>query len=106
DALAYRYILCHSSDFASECANPHDTRYYPEIILLYDKHRGGSGISAHVQPTFQRTSNYCFGSSDIVSLCGRYRLPQLHSSKFRPSNFISKRKIVLLEQFCIAYIKP
>ncbi|KAF6149781.1 hypothetical protein GIB67_017514, partial [Kingdonia uniflora] len=24
------YILCNSSDLASECTNPHDTRYYRE----------------------------------------------------------------------------
>ncbi|KAF6140055.1 hypothetical protein GIB67_001796 [Kingdonia uniflora] len=47
------YILCNSSDLTSECANPHDTRYYPERILLYDKHPGGSGISAQVQPHFR-----------------------------------------------------
>ncbi|KAF6155689.1 hypothetical protein GIB67_007126 [Kingdonia uniflora] len=48
-----RYILCNSSDLALECANPHDTRYYPERILLYDKHPGGSCISAQVQPHFK-----------------------------------------------------
>lgn len=37
---------------ASECVNPHDTRYVPERILLYDQHPGGTGISAQVQPLF------------------------------------------------------
>ncbi|XP_058226891.1 uncharacterized protein LOC131335514 [Rhododendron vialii] len=46
------YIICHSSDLASECVNPHDTRYVPERILLYDQHPGGTGISAQVQPLF------------------------------------------------------
>ncbi|KAF6146865.1 hypothetical protein GIB67_018518 [Kingdonia uniflora] len=36
-----------------QSANPHDTRYYPERILLYDKHPGGSGISVQVQPHFR-----------------------------------------------------
>lgn len=46
------YVICNSSDLASECVNPHDTRYVPERILLYDQHPGGSGISAQVQPIF------------------------------------------------------
>ncbi|KAI7746160.1 hypothetical protein M8C21_016238, partial [Ambrosia artemisiifolia] len=46
------YIICNSSDLASECVNPHDTRYLPERILLYDSHPGGTGISAQVQPIF------------------------------------------------------
>ncbi|KAJ9567387.1 hypothetical protein OSB04_003353 [Centaurea solstitialis] len=46
------YIICNSSDLASECVNPHDTRYIPERILLYDSHPGGTGISAQVQPIF------------------------------------------------------
>ncbi|KAK9105190.1 hypothetical protein Scep_022034 [Stephania cephalantha] len=28
------FIQCNSSDLASECANPHDKRYFPERILL------------------------------------------------------------------------
>ncbi|KAI3726829.1 hypothetical protein L1987_66635 [Smallanthus sonchifolius] len=46
------YIICNSSDLASECVNPHDTRYIPERILLYDSRPGGTGISAQVQPIF------------------------------------------------------
>ncbi|GMQ11009.1 hypothetical protein CsSME_00053793 [Camellia sinensis var. sinensis] len=46
------YIICNSSDLASECVNPHDSRYVPERILLYDQHPGGTGISAQVQPIF------------------------------------------------------
>ncbi|XP_057459409.1 uncharacterized protein LOC130750031 isoform X1 [Actinidia eriantha] len=46
------YIICNSSDLASECVNPRDTRYVPERILLYDQHPGGTGISAQVQPLF------------------------------------------------------
>ncbi|XP_059640822.1 uncharacterized protein LOC132282982 isoform X2 [Cornus florida] len=48
------HIICNSSDLASECANPHDTRYVPERILLYDQHPGGTGISAQVQPLFTK----------------------------------------------------
>ncbi|CAL5362421.1 unnamed protein product [Camellia sinensis] len=46
------YIICNSSDLASECVNPHDSRYVPERVLLYDQHPGGTGISAQVQPIF------------------------------------------------------
>ncbi|XP_052179603.1 uncharacterized protein LOC127792955 [Diospyros lotus] len=46
------FIICNSSDLAAECVNPHDTRYIPERILLYDQHPGGTGISAQVQPLF------------------------------------------------------
>eukprot|EP00268_Persea_americana_P046729 TRINITY_DN4827_c0_g1_i4.p1 TRINITY_DN4827_c0_g1~~TRINITY_DN4827_c0_g1_i4.p1 ORF type:complete len:647 (-),score=103.78 TRINITY_DN4827_c0_g1_i4:92-2032(-) len=47
------YIMCNSSDLGSECANPHDTRYIPERILLYDRHPGGIGISAQARPLFR-----------------------------------------------------
>ncbi|KAJ7978775.1 ATP-dependent helicase [Quillaja saponaria] len=43
-----------SSDLAPECPNPHDTRYYPERILLYDQHPGGTGVSVQVQPLFTK----------------------------------------------------
>ncbi|KAL8492390.1 hypothetical protein ACS0TY_023834 [Phlomoides rotata] len=46
------FIICNQSDLASECANPHDNRYVPERILLYDPHPGGTGISKKVQPLF------------------------------------------------------
>ncbi|XP_023761523.1 uncharacterized protein LOC111909963 isoform X1 [Lactuca sativa] len=48
------YIICNSSDLASECVNPHDTRYIPERILLYDSCPGGTGISSQVQPIFTK----------------------------------------------------
>ncbi|GMH17030.1 hypothetical protein Nepgr_018871 [Nepenthes gracilis] len=66
------YIICNSSDLASECANPHETRYFPERILLYDPSPGGTGLSMQVQPLFTEmltaalqllTSCYC--ASDI-----------------------------------------
>ncbi|XP_055826142.1 uncharacterized protein LOC129894460 isoform X2 [Solanum dulcamara] len=46
------YIVCNSSDLASECVNPYDSRDVPERILLYDPHPGGTGISAQVQHIF------------------------------------------------------
>ncbi|MCD9645977.1 hypothetical protein HAX54_035467 [Datura stramonium] len=46
------YIVCNSSDLASECVNPYDPRNVPERILLYDPHPGGTGISAQVQHIF------------------------------------------------------
>uniref|UniRef100_A0A2P2M9Z9 Putative ATP-dependent helicase hrq1 isoform X3 n=1 Tax=Rhizophora mucronata TaxID=61149 RepID=A0A2P2M9Z9_RHIMU len=64
------YIRCNSSDLAPECPNPHDTRYYPERILVYDQHPGGTGVSKQIQPFFTKllnaalellTSCHCFG---------------------------------------------
>ncbi|KAJ8553743.1 hypothetical protein K7X08_024421 [Anisodus acutangulus] len=46
------YIVCNSSDLASVCVNPYDSRNVPERILLYDPHPGGTGISAQVQHIF------------------------------------------------------
>ncbi|XP_073119488.1 uncharacterized protein [Henckelia pumila] len=66
------FIICNQSDLASECANPHDARYVPERILLYDPHPGGTGISAKVQPLFTElltaalellTSCHCSGDT-------------------------------------------
>lgn len=48
DAYACRHITCNLSDLAPECPNPHDSRYYPERILIYDQHHGGCGISVQV----------------------------------------------------------
>ncbi|CAA2984498.1 ATP-dependent helicase hrq1 isoform X1 [Olea europaea subsp. europaea] len=66
------YIICNPSDLASECINPHDARYVPERILLYDPHPGGTSISAKVQPIFTElltaalellTSCHCSGDT-------------------------------------------
>jgi hypothetical protein len=43
-----RYIMCNPQDLGCDCANPNDTRYYPERLLLFDKHPGGIGIAAQV----------------------------------------------------------
>lgn len=40
--------MCNSSDLGTECSHPHDTRYTPERLLLYDQHPGGIGLSAQV----------------------------------------------------------
>ncbi|CAI9113370.1 OLC1v1013955C1 [Oldenlandia corymbosa var. corymbosa] len=80
------YIICNPSDLASECVNPHDARYAPERILLYDPRPGGTGISAQVQPLFTElltaalellTSCVCLGDAGcpkcVQSLtCGEY----------------------------------
>lgn len=39
---------CNYSDIAPECPNPQEQRYFPARILLYDRHPGGTGISAKV----------------------------------------------------------
>ncbi|CAN6470692.1 unnamed protein product [Victoria cruziana] len=46
------YIMSNSSDLGTECANPHESRYFPARLLLYDQQPGGVGISAQVQPVF------------------------------------------------------
>lgn len=46
------YILCNGSDLGTECVNPHDTRYFPERLLVFDRHPGGIGIAAQAQPLF------------------------------------------------------
>ncbi|KAJ4713250.1 ATP-dependent helicase [Melia azedarach] len=66
------YIRCNYSDLAPECPNPHETRYFPERILLYDKHPGGTGVSKQIQPYFTEllvaalellTSCHCSGET-------------------------------------------
>lgn len=46
------FMKCNSSDLAPECPNPHDARFFPERILLYDQHPGGTGVSVQIQPYF------------------------------------------------------
>ncbi|KAH9722330.1 UBQ helicase-c and DEAD-like helicase domain-containing protein [Citrus sinensis] len=66
------YVRCNFSDLAPECPNPHDSRYFPERILLYDRHPGGTGVSKQIQPYFTEllvaalelvTSCRCLGES-------------------------------------------
>ncbi|XP_038726130.1 uncharacterized ATP-dependent helicase YprA-like isoform X2 [Tripterygium wilfordii] len=51
------YIRCNYSDLAPECPNSHDTRYFPERILLYDKQPGGTGISVQKSPAVARVGD-------------------------------------------------
>ncbi|KAK6921056.1 MrfA-like Zn-binding domain [Dillenia turbinata] len=66
------FIICDASDLSPECANPHDGRYIPERILLYDQHAGGNGLSKQIQPLFTElltaalellTSCHCSGDT-------------------------------------------
>nr|XP_048319856.1 uncharacterized ATP-dependent helicase YprA isoform X5 [Ziziphus jujuba var. spinosa] len=59
-------IICDSLDLAPECPNPHDTRYYPERILLYDQHPGGMGVSMQVQPFFMEL---LAAALELLSFC-------------------------------------
>ncbi|XP_016545610.2 uncharacterized ATP-dependent helicase YprA isoform X2 [Capsicum annuum] len=60
------YIFCNSSDLASECVNPYDSRNVPARILLYDPHPGGTGISAQVQHIF---SELLTAALELLSSC-------------------------------------
>ncbi|CAI0556571.1 unnamed protein product [Linum tenue] len=42
---------------APECPNLHDNRYFPERILVYEQHPGGTGVSKQVQPYFSELLN-------------------------------------------------
>ncbi|RZC61035.1 hypothetical protein C5167_022799 [Papaver somniferum] len=53
------FIQCNSSDMDTECANPHDTRYVPERILLYDQHPGGIGLSAQASAALELVTGGC-----------------------------------------------
>ncbi|CAJ1975483.1 unnamed protein product [Sphenostylis stenocarpa] len=60
------HITCNLSDLAPECANPHDSRYYPERILIYDQHPGGCGISVQVQPYFTK---FLAAALELLTCC-------------------------------------
>lgn len=66
------YIRCNYSDLSPECPNPHETRFFPARILLYDQHPGGTGVSIQIQPYFTElleaalellTSCHCSGET-------------------------------------------
>ncbi|CAN1796235.1 Uncharacterized ATP-dependent helicase YprA [Linum perenne] len=42
---------------APECPHPHGTHYFPERILVYDQHPGGTGVSKQIQPYFTELLN-------------------------------------------------
>ncbi|KAK7304223.1 hypothetical protein RJT34_15350 [Clitoria ternatea] len=60
------HITCNLSDMAPECPNPHDSRYYPERILIYDQHPGGCGISVQVQPYFTK---FMVAALEVLTSC-------------------------------------
>lgn len=59
-------MRCNYSDLAPECPHPSDGSYFPSRILLYDRHPGGTGISAQVNENethvFEKLINifFCF----------------------------------------------
>ncbi|XP_010546214.1 PREDICTED: uncharacterized protein LOC104818356 isoform X2 [Tarenaya hassleriana] len=60
------YVRCNYSDLAPECPNPHEKRYFPSRILLYDKHSGGTGICSKIQPFFTEILE---ASLDLLMSC-------------------------------------
>ncbi|KAK7328471.1 hypothetical protein VNO77_22578 [Canavalia gladiata] len=60
------HITCNLSDLAPECPNPHDSRYYPERILIFDQHPGGCGISVQVQPHFGK---FLAAALEVLTCC-------------------------------------
>ncbi|XP_024012105.1 uncharacterized protein LOC18018302 [Eutrema salsugineum] len=60
------YVRCNYSDLAPECANPNETSYFPARILLYDRHPGGTGISAQIRPFFTELLE---SSLDLLTSC-------------------------------------
>eukprot|EP00258_Populus_trichocarpa_P021524 XP_024437543.1 uncharacterized ATP-dependent helicase YprA isoform X3 [Populus trichocarpa] len=60
------YLRCNSSDLAPECPNPHDSRYFPERILVYDQHPGGTGVSMQIQPYFTELLN---AALELLTCC-------------------------------------
>ncbi|CAM6099284.1 unnamed protein product [Calypogeia fissa] len=60
------YIMCNPSDLGSECANPMDTRYFPERLLVFDRHPGGIGIAAQARPMFAELLQ---AAAELLSAC-------------------------------------
>ncbi|XP_062116783.1 uncharacterized protein LOC133830748 isoform X3 [Humulus lupulus] len=58
-------VICDSSDLAPECANPHDNRYFPERILIFDKHPGGTGVSVQLLTAALELLTSCHCSGDF-----------------------------------------
>ncbi|GJP39287.1 hypothetical protein CLOM_g23675 [Closterium sp. NIES-68] len=46
------FLACMASDMGVECASPYDSRFFPQRLLLYDKHPGGIGLAVQLQPLF------------------------------------------------------
>nr|TKS12647.1 hypothetical protein D5086_0000061660 [Populus alba] len=48
------------------CPNPHDSRYFPGRILVYDQHPGGTGVSMQTQPYFPGLLN---AALELLTCC-------------------------------------
>ncbi|GLI69803.1 hypothetical protein VaNZ11_014504 [Volvox africanus] len=46
------FLIANARDLGTECDNPYDARYRVERLLVYDKHRGGMGLSVAAAPLF------------------------------------------------------
>ncbi|CAI5473099.1 unnamed protein product, partial [Closterium sp. Yama58-4] len=46
--MAPLFLACMASDMGVECASPYDSRFFPQRLLLYDKHPGGIGLAVQV----------------------------------------------------------
>ena len=42
-------MSCSASDWGVECVHPHDARFFPERLLLFDRHAGGIGLAQQVR---------------------------------------------------------
>ncbi|XP_013612582.1 PREDICTED: uncharacterized ATP-dependent helicase YprA [Brassica oleracea var. oleracea] len=60
------FVRCNYSDLAPECPHPSDGSYFPSRILLYDRHPGGTGISAQIRPFFTELLK---ASIDLLKAC-------------------------------------
>ncbi|CAN7141561.1 unnamed protein product [Brassica rapa subsp. narinosa] len=60
------FVRCNYSDLAPECPHPSDGSYFPSRILLYDRHPGGTGISAQIRPFFTELLK---ASVDLLKAC-------------------------------------
>ncbi|CAH8270442.1 unnamed protein product [Arabidopsis lyrata] len=61
-------VTCNYSDIAPECPNPQEQRYFPARILLYDRHPGGTGISAKIRPFFTELLK---DAGELLKSCGK-----------------------------------
>lgn len=106
--FGYRFVRCNYSDLAPECANPSEQGYFPERILLYDRHPGGTGISAQIRPFFTEllkasldllTSCCCSAETGCPS-CVQVNLPKLVAPAAFIVFFYGNLFCLLLTNFC------
>ncbi|CAI5962340.1 unnamed protein product, partial [Closterium sp. NIES-64] len=60
------FLSCMASDMGVECASPYDSRFFPQRLLLYDKHPGGIGLAVQLQPQFPAILQ---AALELVSKC-------------------------------------